>query len=154
MVGSDIDLGFLRSLCGRKTADHHATNLHQGTAQNLSPPRIFWHLLTMGGNFNRRTAWVASGNSSGLGFRVTGGMVTDSQLIDADVQQLRANFAGRLLRPTDERYEEVRAIWNGAIRRRPCLLYTSDAADERSSVDLGGRRIINKKKNQQSHVHR
>ena len=30
--------------------------------------------------------------------------------------------------------------------RRICLLYTSDAADERSSVDLGGRRIINKKK--------
>ena len=30
---------------------------------------------------------------------------------------------------------------------RFCLLYTSDAADERSSVDLGGRRIIKKKKN-------
>ena len=29
-----------------------------------------------------------------------------------------------------------------------CLLYTSDAADERSSVDLGGRRIIKKKKTQ------
>ena len=29
---------------------------------------------------------------------------------------------------------------------RICLLYTSDAADERSSVDLGGRRIIKKKK--------
>ena len=28
---------------------------------------------------------------------------------------------------------------------RSCLLYTSDAADERSSVDLGGRRIIKKK---------
>ena len=28
----------------------------------------------------------------------------------------------------------------------PCLLYTSDAADERSSVDLGGRRIIKKKR--------
>ena len=27
-----------------------------------------------------------------------------------------------------------------------CLLYTSDAADERSSVDLGGRRMIKKKK--------
>ena len=27
---------------------------------------------------------------------------------------------------------------------RTCLLYTSDAADERSSVDLGGRRTINK----------
>ena len=30
---------------------------------------------------------------------------------------------------------------------KSCLLYTSDAADERSSVDLGGRRIIKKKKN-------
>ena len=34
-----------------------------------------------------------------------------------------------------------------------CLLYTSDAADERSSVDLGGRRII-KKKTQYSDVRR
>ena len=32
-----------------------------------------------------------------------------------------------------------------------CLLYTSDAADERSSVDLGGRRIIKKKK-KEDHV--
>src|SRR5665648_1285887 len=31
--------------------------------------------------------------------------------------------------------------------RRICLLYTSDAADEEDSVDLGGRRIIKKKKN-------
>src|SRR5678815_1890511 len=33
----------------------------------------------------------------------------------------------------------------GWVQRRygvRCLLYTSDAADERSSVDLGGRRII------------
>ena len=33
------------------------------------------------------------------------------------------------------------------VKVRICLLYTSDAADERSSVDLGGRRIIKKKKN-------
>ena len=32
-----------------------------------------------------------------------------------------------------------------------CLLYTSDAADERSSVDLGGRRII-KKKHSRDHL--
>ena len=38
---------------------------------------------------------------------------------------------------------ELRAVMKG----RTCLLYTSDAADERSSVDLGGRRII-KKQNQ------
>ena len=30
-------------------------------------------------------------------------------------------------------------------RRWACLLYTSDAADARSSGDLGGRRIIKKK---------
>ena len=33
----------------------------------------------------------------------------------------------------------------GVARPQGCLLYTSDAADERSSVDLGGRRIIKKK---------
>ena len=32
-----------------------------------------------------------------------------------------------------------------ALLAGDCLLYTSDAADERSSVDLGGRRIIKKK---------
>ena len=39
-------------------------------------------------------------------------------------------------------------------RSRPeiCLLYTSDAADERSSVDLGGRRIIKKKNIQHLHA--
>ena len=31
------------------------------------------------------------------------------------------------------------------VRAMACLLYTSDAADERSSVDLGGRRIIKNK---------
>ena len=35
-------------------------------------------------------------------------------------------------------YKDVKKYWH-------CLLYTSDAADERSSVDLGGRRIIKKK---------
>src|SRR5678816_73687 len=33
-----------------------------------------------------------------------------------------------------------------------CLLYTSDAADERSSVDLGGRRIIKKKKKKKNFI--
>eukprot|EP00658_Telonema_sp_P-2_P017695 TRINITY_DN16897_c0_g1_i1.p1 TRINITY_DN16897_c0_g1~~TRINITY_DN16897_c0_g1_i1.p1 ORF type:complete len:216 (-),score=42.37 TRINITY_DN16897_c0_g1_i1:18-665(-) len=33
----------------------------------------------------------------------------------------------------------------------PCLLYTSDAADEEDSVDLGGRRIITKKNKDKTH---
>src|SRR5678809_1473273 len=36
----------------------------------------------------------------------------------------------------------------------PCLLYTSDAADERSSVDLGGRRIIKKQSARRLRVRR
>ena len=39
------------------------------------------------------------------------------------------------------------SIYKSWTREVFCLLYTSDAADERSSVDLGGRRIIKKKKN-------
>src|SRR5678815_334448 len=44
-----------------------------------------------------------------------------------------------------ERYITGRFLPDKAIDVM-CLLYTSDAADERSSVDLGGRRIIKKKK--------
>ena len=43
--------------------------------------------------------------------------------------------------------EELRETWRDV---KACLLYTSDAADERSSVDLGGRRIIKKKKKRQT----
>ncbi len=40
-----------------------------------------------------------------------------------------------------------RIIYRTAAARRPsCLLYTSDAADDLIGVDLGGRRIIKKKK--------
>ena len=42
------------------------------------------------------------------------------------------------------------AVGDKAILWGNCLLYTSDAADERSSVDLGGRRIIKKKKKEDS----
>ena len=34
--------------------------------------------------------------------------------------------------------------WLTALRIKPCLLYTSDAADDMQCVDLGGRRIIKK----------
>ena len=56
-----------------------------------------------------------------------------------------------------EGHGRVKRQWHGEARRLPgpgqgegCLLYTSDAADERSSVDLGGRRIIKKKKQEVS----
>ena len=39
-------------------------------------------------------------------------------------------------------------------KKNHCLLYTSDAADERSSVDLGGRRIIKQKTNKSHRMSR
>ena len=53
-------------------------------------------------------------------------------------KQRLVDSAGRI-----ERFTKKFAKRAGATA---CLLYTSDAADERSSVDLGGRRIIKKKK--------
>ena len=65
-------------------------------------------------------------------------------------------FLTRLERAMEKRGFEVRSADSvagglSAVAVSPpayavvCLLYTSDAADERSSVDLGGRRIIKKK---------
>ena len=60
---------------------------------------------------------------------------------------------------SDATVEILKPVYNGDSHKKvdiailaegyTCLLYTSDAADERSSVDLGGRRIIKKKKRRQ-----
>ena len=69
--------------------------------------------------------------------------VEDQDLIYSIVTE--APFAGQAAVPTNGKNhvgEEIDLV----ISYNPvCLLYTSDAADERSSVDLGGRRIIKKK---------
>ena len=41
-----------------------------------------------------------------------------------------------------------------SVHHYDCLLYTSDAADERSSVDLGGRRIIKNKQQKKKNTQR
>eukprot|EP00656_Telonema_subtile_P010919 TRINITY_DN15323_c0_g1_i1.p1 TRINITY_DN15323_c0_g1~~TRINITY_DN15323_c0_g1_i1.p1 ORF type:complete len:132 (-),score=18.40 TRINITY_DN15323_c0_g1_i1:15-410(-) len=51
-------------------------------------------------------------------------------------------------------HSTVFVIWFVVCLVGPCLLYTSDAADEEDSVDLGGRRIIKKKKNTERKVQR
>src|SRR5678815_3597721 len=59
--------------------------------------------------------------------------------LDDFVGQTHILAPGQLLRRAIEADRIQSLIFYG------CLLYTSDAADERSSVDLGGRRIIKKK---------
>mgnify|MGYP003381631773 CR=1 FL=1 len=58
----------------------------------------------------------------------------------------------------DDRHGQQRQVFPAAVAgpfpHRACLLYTSDAADERSSVDLGGRRILKKKKQQNNALNR
>ena len=58
-------------------------------------------------------------------------------VLAAVILWLTGHYTGTDKRPT---IDVARTTLTG-----PCLLYTSDAADERSSVDLGGRRIIKKK---------
>ena len=57
----------------------------------------------------------------------------------ARVLAVSAGLGAEARRVADELERHLRQV-------NDCLLYTSDAADERSSVDLGGRRIIKKKK--------
>ena len=37
----------------------------------------------------------------------------------SDVEVLRRQFRGALLRPAEEGYDEARRVWNGAIDRHP-----------------------------------
>src|SRR5665648_902494 len=52
---------------------------------------------------------------------------------------------GEVMKPDSLEYQDNMTL--GDVIFKACLLYTSDAADEEDSVDLGGRRIIKKKKN-------
>ena len=61
-------------------------------------------------------------------------------LIEPDGRRVRLTPAGHRL--AEHAVTIIAAV--DAARGDLCLLYTSDAADERTSVDLGGSRIIKK----------
>ena len=86
---------------------------------------------------------VEHGRTDQFDFRVRGGcrqhQVEPGKQQAADIAIAVAEFADRFLQQRFVAVEPARQCIG------ICLLYTSDAADERSSVDLGGRRIIKKK---------
>ena len=75
-------------------------------------------------------------------------LVRSRGLGDVYKRQLMGRAVDRNLvrRQAREAFRTVRVYLPAYDMVLRCLLYTSDAADERSSVDLGGRRIIKKKK--------
>src|SRR5665648_1251181 len=86
---------------------------------------------------------------------LTGSIGSRCTLVALDQREIRA-VPGSTTYRTPGTVSEVSATLVARMTRRvvcrantrccSCLLYTSDAADEEDSVDLGGRRIIKKKK--------
>ena len=72
-------------------------------------------------------------------------LVTYAPKLDRDSARIRWTAPAVEVARAIRAYDPRPGAWT-------CLLYTSDAADERSSVDLGGRRIIKKKKTREPWV--
>ena len=45
-----------------------------------------------------------------------------SAVKEVAIDELRGRLRGELLRPSDQGYDETRAIWNGMIDKRPGLI--------------------------------
>jgi FAD/FMN-containing dehydrogenase len=61
----------------------------------------------------------------------------DGRLDEAVVQELRPRFRGELLRPTDDRYDEARKIYNAMIDKHPALIAQCvDVADVVTAVNF------------------
>src|SRR5665648_281600 len=73
----------------------------------------------------------------------------EDKVLISSIFQMRekrsVTVVGEVMKPDSLEYQDNMTL--GDVIFKACLLYTSDAADEEDSVDLGGRRIIKKKKN-------
>ena len=91
------------------------------------------------------------GEINQLASEINASIIPADATSDADLEKLFADSQEKLGGPMDFVLHSIGMSPNVRKGRSyddlnyDCLLYTSDAADERSSVDLGGRRIIQKK---------
>jgi FAD/FMN-containing dehydrogenase len=53
-----------------------------------------------------------------------------ARAIDIDVNPLRVNVAGTVLRPEDDGYDGARSVWNGDIDRRPAVIVQCQSASD------------------------
>src|SRR4051812_16387988 len=58
-----------------------------------------------------------------------------------DLKALQTNFQGELVSPSDENYDQVRAVYNGMIDRYPALIARcTNAADVQAAVNFARER--------------
>src|SRR5664280_3897651 len=90
-------------------------------------------------------AWPVWPGSPGPDRPRSGHLATGCRVSTDHGEQLDGQMGGA--RCDHRRWADLSRPEAGELVRQPggCLLYTSDAADEEDSVDLGGRRIIKKK---------
>jgi len=56
---------------------------------------------------------------------------------EASLQELEESLRGELIRPSDPRYDEARAVWNGAIDKHPAaIVRAAGVADVRQAVEF------------------
>jgi FAD/FMN-containing dehydrogenase len=56
---------------------------------------------------------------------------------DASMQELQESLRGELIRPSDPRYDDARAVWNGSIDRHPAMIVRcAGVADVRRAVEF------------------
>ncbi|WP_458209129.1 FAD-binding protein [Haladaptatus sp. NG-SE-30] len=73
-------------------------------------------------------------------FHVEDGRITEwsgALLDEGDVSSFSESFGGRVISPSDEDYDDVRAVWNGMIDRYPALVARcTGVADVIAAVDF------------------
>eukprot|EP00825_Cyclidium_porcatum_P007534 TRINITY_DN13774_c0_g1_i3.p2 TRINITY_DN13774_c0_g1~~TRINITY_DN13774_c0_g1_i3.p2 ORF type:complete len:129 (-),score=29.58 TRINITY_DN13774_c0_g1_i3:37-423(-) len=91
-----------------------------------------------------------------VGYEVFPGDTYEGKTFKTAIDQIKKHYnvkraivvadSGLLSKENISLLEEEHLEYIVGARLRSCLLYTSDAADDMQCVDLGGRRIIKKKK--------
>src|SRR5664280_3917902 len=91
---------------------------------------------------------LVTGGSRGLGLALVRTLLAEGYRVGTCSRSLTDVLRQLLAEPANQGRVHWREceVGNEPSEDKYCLLYTSDAADEEDSVDLGGRRIIKKKK--------
>ena len=144
-------LAFFRCYSGKVDAGSYVQNMRTGKKERIS--RIF----QMHSNKQNPVDVIEAGDiGAAVGFKDirTGDTLCDeSKQIILESMSFPEPVIGIAIEPKTQ--ADLDKMGQALAKlAEDCLLYTSDAADERSSVDLGGRRIINKKKQLSNRLYR